>query len=73
VNRTLLWGAVIIGIVFVGVMVLYLVEPAQQLPAFMPGYAPGDAGHHTKHAIGALIVALALFAFAWFRSKPATR
>jgi hypothetical protein len=29
-------------------------------------------GHHTKHGIAAVVVALACFAFAWFQSGPKT-
>jgi len=63
--------AVILGIVFVALAGFYWVTPAGSLPSFFPGYDTATpAIHHHKHAIGALVVALALFAFAWFQSKP---
>ncbi len=49
----------------------YWLTPAGSLPSFFPGYEAGGADHHHKHAIVALVVALVLFAFAWFQSKPA--
>ena len=66
--------AVILGILLLVVAVIYFVEPAHSLPSFFPGHvSAGDseAGHHhVKHGIAALVVALALFAFAWFASGP---
>ncbi len=69
-NRPLIMAAIVVGIVFLGLSVLYFITPAASLPSFLPGFEPGVAAVHTKHGIGALIVALALFAFAWFRGGP---
>ncbi len=63
--------ASILGIIFLGLMVYYFVTPASALPSFFPGFDATSAAHHTKHAIVALVIALALFALAWFQSKPA--
>ena len=56
------------------VAAVYLLEPAHALPAFFPGHVgPGDAEydhHHVKHAIAAIAVACAAFAYAWFHSGP---
>ena len=65
--------AALLGIVLVIVAAVYAIEPASGLPSFFPGHAAGDAAHHYKHAIGALILALVFFAFAWFQSKPRAR
>jgi hypothetical protein len=63
--------AIVLGIVCLGLTVLYWVTAPGALPAFMPGYEQGVAvGHHVKHAVVALVLALALFALAWFQSKP---
>jgi len=64
-------AAIILGIIFLIICVMYFVTPAGSLPGFFPGYEASATGHHTKHAIVALVIALVLFAFAWFRSKPA--
>ena len=69
-GKPLVLIAVILGIVLLIVSAVYVIEPASALPGFFPGHADGDAGHHYKHAIGALVVALVLFAFGWFQSKP---
>ena len=72
-GKPLVLVAALIGIILVIVAAVYAIEPASGLPAFFPGHAAGDAVHHYKHAIGALILALAVFAFAWFQSKPRAR
>ena len=69
-SRPIVVIAAILGVVFLALTVCYLTVPAESLPSFLPGYEAGVAGHHAKHAIAALVVALALFAFAWFQSKP---
>jgi uncharacterized RDD family membrane protein YckC len=65
------------GIVLVVLAVVYAVEPAASLPSFLPGHVgPSDAEHahhHIKHAIAALAVGLAAFAYAWFQTGPAAR
>jgi hypothetical protein len=62
------------GAVLLVVAAVYIAEPAHALPAFLPGHVgAGDAEyahHHVKHAIAALAVALAAFAYAWFASGP---
>jgi len=62
--------AALLGVICLVVAVIYFAMPADSLPSFFPGAAAGDAGHHYKHGIGALVVALVLFAFAWFQSTP---
>jgi hypothetical protein len=72
--RVLVIPAVILGVLLIIVSVVYFVEPAHSLPSFFPGHVsasdPEAAHHHSKHGIAALIVALALFAFAWFQTGP---
>jgi hypothetical protein len=63
--------AVLAGLLFLVVAVVYFVEPAGSLPSFFPGHAAGSSHHHAKHGIAALIVAVACFVFAWFQSGPA--
>ena len=61
--------AVLLGIVCLGLTALYWVTPVASLPSFLPGHDPAGAGYHHKHAIGALVVAVAFFALAWFQSN----
>ena len=69
-NKAAFIGAVIVGIAFVGLAVLYWMTPAGSLPSFVPGYEPGVTSVHFKHGLASLLLALALFAFAWFKSGP---
>ena len=66
--------AVILGIAFIVVGIVYFVEPASSLPSFFPGHVSGSsaeaAHHHVKHGIAAILVGLACFAFAWFNTGP---
>jgi len=66
--------ATLLGILLVVVAVIYFVQPEHSLPSFFPGHASASSAeanhHHTKHGIAALVVALVLFAFAWFQTGP---
>lgn len=65
--------AAIVGLLFLVAGFMYLTKPAGSLPSFVPGYIAGDShDKHTKHAIGAIVVAVACFVFAWFQSGPKT-
>ena len=63
------WLLGIIGVVFIGIALVYWLTPAAGLPSFLPGFEAGSDRFHLTHALGALIVALALFAIAiiWFQ------
>ncbi len=67
-NKTLSIGAVVLGVVFVILAVVYWITPAGNLPSFMPGFITGSAVIHVKHGLAALIVAILAFVFAWFAS-----
>lgn len=70
-NRRVLSGAaVVVGVVLIVVAIIYWAEPASSLPSFFPGHDAASSTHHIKHGIAALVVGLALFAFAWFNSGP---
>lgn len=70
-NRPLGIAAVVAGVLLLIVAVVYWVDTADALPAFFPGHEAGSTHHHVKHGIAAAVVALGLFAFAWFRTAPA--
>ena len=59
--------AAILGVLFLALAALYGLTPAGSLPAFIPGYEAGSDHVHVTHALVALIVALILFALAWFQ------
>jgi Na+/H+ antiporter NhaD/arsenite permease-like protein len=74
--RKLVIPAVVLGILLIVVAIVYFVTAEHSLPSFFPGHSSASSAeanhHHTKHGIAALVVALALFAFAWFQSGPKT-
>jgi hypothetical protein len=63
------WILGILGVVFIGIALVYWLTPAEGLPSFLPGFEAGSDHVHLTHALGALIVALALFGIAiiWFQ------
>jgi len=63
-------SAVLVGILFLIVAVLYWTQSAGHLPAFLPGYAAGSLDHHTKHGILALALAICSFVAARFFWGP---
>lgn len=69
-NKTLAWLAGILGIIFLGLAAYYWLTPAGSLPHFVPGFEAGSTHVHFKHGLASLILALGLFAFAWFTSAP---
>lgn len=69
-DRFLVALAIVVGIVLIVIAGVYFAEPAKSLPSFFPGHQAGSAHHHVKHGIAALLLGLACFVFAWFRSGP---
>jgi hypothetical protein len=67
-NKPLIWIAVILGIILLALSVMYFTVPGGSLPAYLPGYIEGSDRVHIKHGVGALVLGLVLFAFAWFQS-----
>jgi hypothetical protein len=67
-NKTTVIVSIVFGILFLALAFYYWMTPADLLPHFMPGYAPGLATVHFKHGLGAFILAAAAFIFAWFKS-----
>ena len=65
--------AIVLGVAFIALAVVYWAEPAGSLPSWIPGHESGSGHHHAKHGIAAFLVGLALLVFAWFqtgRRKP---
>ena len=71
-NDRLLAGlAAILGIALVAIGVIYIALNEHDIPSFFPGHVSHPASHHhVKHGIAAILLGLACFAFAWFRSGP---
>ncbi len=72
-NKLVIAGSVIIGLLLVALACFYWATPAGLLPSALPGYEAGSSAIHFKHGLGAAILAVALFVFAWFRTGPRTR
>jgi hypothetical protein len=69
-KKTLTWGSVVLGLLLIVVAIVYFITPSGNLPTMMPGFISGGTNIHYKHGIGALVLGLAFFAFAWFQSAP---
>ena len=50
--------AIILGLAFAVVAIVYWVLPAGLLPAFFPGYEAGSSHIHVKHGIAAALLAV---------------
>ena len=70
-QKLLMWGGIILGIVFIAIAIMYWTVPAKDLPGpdFL-GHTAGDSAVHAKHGIASFLVGLACFAYAWFQSGP---
>ena len=69
-RRNLILPAIVIGLAFIALAVLYFAEPAHSLPSIVPGHEAGSNHHHVKHGIAAFVVGLAFFVLAWFQTGP---
>lgn len=58
----------IAGILLLLISIIYFAKPANALPSFFPGFNPSLSNHHIKHGIGAFLLSLGAFSFAWFQS-----
>jgi hypothetical protein len=60
--------AVILGVVFLAIAIVYWTTDAGSLPSFFPGHEAGSSHIHFKHGLAAAVVAAACFIFAWFQT-----
>jgi hypothetical protein len=68
-NRPLPLIAGLLGVLFLAIAAMYWFVSASGLPSFFPGFKAGSDHTAVKHAIGSLVIALVLFAFAWLQSR----
>ena len=61
--------AIILGLLFAVIAVVYWVVPADSLPAFFPGFEAGLARTRVKHGIAAAVVAVLLLAWGWYAGR----
>jgi len=71
-RRNLILPAIILGLVFFAIAIVYWAEPAGSLPSFFPGHTAGSSHHHVKHGIAAFVVGLGCLVFAWFQTGPSS-
>ncbi len=70
-KRALTILAVVAGLAFIVLGVVYWVETANALPSWIPGHEAGSSHHHVKHGIASFLLGVALLVYAWFQTgKP---
>ena len=62
--------AIILGLAFAVVAIVYWTMPAGSLPSFMPGFDAGSTLMHMKHGIAAAAAAVVCFGFGWYTGRP---
>lgn len=62
-------AAVILGLAFAVVAIVYWTMPAGSLPSFLPGFEAGSTLMHVKHGIAAAAAAVLCFAFGWYTGR----
>jgi hypothetical protein len=71
-RRNLIAPAILLGLVFIAIAVMYWAEPAHSLPSIVPGHEAGSNHHHVKHGIASFVVGLGFLILAWFQTGPST-
>jgi hypothetical protein len=61
--------AIILGLAFAVVAIVYWTMPAGSLPSFMPGFEAGSTLVHVKHGIAAAAAAVVCFGFGWYMGR----
>lgn len=73
-DRLLVALSVLLGLILIAIGIVYIAFNEHDIPSFFPGHVDHPASHHhVKHGIAAILLGLACFAFAWFRSGPRNR
>jgi hypothetical protein len=61
--------AVVLGLAFAALAIVYWTMPAGSLPSFVPGFEAGSTLVHVKHGIAAAVAAVLFFALAWYLGR----
>jgi hypothetical protein len=61
--------AIVLGLAFAAVAILYWTMPAGALPSFVPGFEPGSSVMHVKHGVAAAAAAIGCFAISWYAGR----
>lgn len=67
-KKLLITLAVLLGIGFIILAIVYWTTAAGSLPTYVPGFENGVTTVHFKHGLASLLLAFALFAYVWFAS-----
>ena len=59
----------LVGIVLIVIAAVYLLVPADSLPAFLPGHEAGLMRPRMKHGLAAGAAGIVLFALGWFLGR----
>jgi hypothetical protein len=63
---------IVVAVLCVLAGVYYVVTPAKDLPAFVPGHLAHATRHHVKHGLAMFMLAAAALVGAWFTTAPKT-
>jgi len=58
--------AVVLGLAFAAIAIVYWTIPAGSLPSFLPGFEAGSTVVHVKHGIAAAAAAVVCFLLGWY-------
>jgi hypothetical protein len=61
--------AIVLGLAFAAIAIVYWLVPAGSLPGVFPGFEAGSTRVHVKHGLAAAAVAVVLFAIAWYAGR----
>jgi hypothetical protein len=61
--------AIILGLAFAAVAIVYWTMPAGSLPSFMPGFEADSTLVHVKHGIAAAAAAIVCFGIGWYAGR----
>jgi hypothetical protein len=62
-------AAIVLGLIFAAIAIVYWVVPASSLPGFFPGFEAGSPRVHLKHGIASAVIAVVLFGIAWYAGR----
>ena len=63
--------AIVLGLAFAAIAIVYWLVPAGSLPGGFPGFEAGSPRVHIKHGLAAAVAAV-LFAIAWYAGRSRT-
>ena len=61
--------AIVLGLAFAALAIVYWTMPAGSLPNFVPGFEAGSTLVHVKHGIAAAAAGVVCFAFGWYAGR----